>query len=44
VGDVDAMNLLLHGTSKVEARAAEVVGGDVLKDAGLLLPIMKLGD
>ena len=28
---------------EIEAGAAEVVGGDVLEDAGLLLPVVELG-
>ena len=41
--DVDAVDLLGMVAGEVEAGAAEVVGGDVLKDAGLLPPVVELG-
>ena len=37
-GDVDAVDLLGNGAGEVEAGTAEVVGGDILKDAGLGSP------
>ncbi len=43
VGDVDAVNLLGHGAGEVEAGTFLVVTGDVLKDAGLLLPYVEFG-
>ena len=44
VGDVDAVDLFGDGAGEVEAGSAEVVGGDILKDAGLLLPVVEFGD
>ena len=37
-GDVDAVDLLGNGAGEVEAGTAEIVGGDILKDAGLGFP------
>ena len=37
-GNVDAVDLLGNDAGEVEARATEIVGGDVLKDAGLGFP------
>ena len=37
-GNVDAVDLLGNGAGEVEAGTTEVVGGDVLKDAGLGFP------
>ncbi len=37
-GDVDAVDLLGNGAGEVEAGTAEVVRGDILKDAGLGSP------
>ena len=44
MSNVDAMNLFRHSTGEVEAWAPEVIGGDVLKDVGLLLPVVKFSD
>ena len=42
--DMDTVYLFRTVAREVEARAAEVVGGDILEDVGLLLPDTKLGD
>ena len=42
-GDVDAVDLLGDGAGEVEAGTAEVVRGDVLKDAGLRSPGIEVG-
>ena len=41
--DVDAVDLLGVVAGEVEAGTAEVVGRDVLKDAGLRLPVVEVG-
>ena len=43
-GDVNTVDLFGHGAGEIEAGAAEVITGDVLKDAGLLLPDVEFGD
>ena len=42
-GNVNAMHLLGHFAGEIEARTAEVVGGDILQHAGLLAPVVELG-
>jgi hypothetical protein len=40
---VDAVDLFGDGAGEVEAGSAEVVGGDVLEDAGLCTPVVEFG-
>ena len=41
-GDVDTVDLLGNGAGEIEAGTTEVVGGDVLKDAGLRSPVVEV--
>ena len=43
LGGVDTVDLLGNGAGEIEAGTAEVVGGDVLKDAGLGTPVVEFG-
>jgi len=43
-GDVNALDLLWIGAARqIETWAAEVIGGDILEDRGLLSPDIELG-